>query len=301
MPHPAKVKSLPGPVVSPFYSGLGIEFSPLGVTDSPVSPILHETGYLPNNSKWNFPSVLSPFWRIYYNLDPGHQFFVNNQAYDLTPGCLYVIPSDIFIHCLGELPVRHFWMAFSLPNRRLDLTESKPFALTPSAEEGALMTNISRLIEEHRKRAENSNNEVYHQSMALIHLVLGRSNLTWRPPFPESFSRLLDYIKQNAPEPLSNQHLAERSGMSIATLCRTFQSCLKTTPANYVTQVRITRAVLLLEQTDRSIDTIAEQLGFPNRAYFSRVFKKVTTLPPGEYRKRRTIHRRTTGATKGGA
>ena len=283
----------PGTRVSPYYSGLGVEFSPLGVIDETLNPTLHETGYLPKNSKWNFPSVLSPFWRIYYNLDGGHRIFINDEAHELVPGRLFIIPAQIFIHCRGEEPVRHFWMAFSLPRRWVDLSQPLPVKLEPTAEEGALITGISSHIEECRDDPDKE--VIYHRSMALLHLLFARLDILWKPPFPEPFSRLLDFIDHHAHEAIPNQLLARKAGMSVPTLCRAFQNCMHTTPANYVNQVRISKAVHLLQQTELGMDEIAEEVGFPNRAYFSRVFKKVTTLSPADFRKRKEIHRQSTG------
>lgn len=275
--------------VSPYYSGLGVEFNPLGVIDETLNPTLHETGYLPNNSKWNFPDVLSPFWRVYYNLDGGHRIFVNDEEHELVPGRLFIIPDQIFIHCKGDSPVRHFWMQFSVPSRWVDLLQPLPIQMDPTEEEKALIAGISSHIEECPDDLDKE--VIYHQSMALLHLLFARLEILWKPPFPESFSRLLDFIDHHAQEPIPNETLARQAGMSIPTLCRTFQNCLHTTPANYVNQVRISKAVHLLEQTDLGMDEIADQLGFPNRAYFSRVFKKITTLSPAEFRKRKAIHR----------
>lgn len=271
------------------YSGVGVEFSPLGVTDETLNPVLHETGYLPNNSKWNFPSVLSPFWRIYYNLDGGHRLFINDEVHELVPGRLFIIPGQTFLHCNGDQPVRHFWMAFSLPSRWVDILQPLPIKLDPTEKERGLIAGISSHIEECRDDPDKE--AVYHRSMALLHLLFARLDILWKPPFPKSFSELLDFIDHHAHEAIPNQVLARKANMSIATLCRTFQSCLHTTPANYVNQVRVSRAVQLLEQTGLGMEEIADQLGFPNRAYFSRVFKKVTTLSPAEFRRRKVIHR----------
>jgi AraC family transcriptional regulator of arabinose operon len=40
-----------------------------------------------------------------------------------------------------------------------------------------------------------------------------------------------------------------------------------------------------LLQTDDSIDEIAASTGFPNRAYFSRIFKKITDEGPAGFRR----------------
>jgi AraC-like DNA-binding protein len=42
----------------------------------------------------------------------------------------------------------------------------------------------------------------------------------------------------------------------------------------------------LLLQTDQTIDVIAERTGFPNRAYFSRLFKRVTDESPAGFRRK---------------
>ena len=48
-------------------------------------------------------------------------------------------------------------------------------------------------------------------------------------------------------------------------------------------------AARLLVQGDATLEAIAERTGFPNRAYFSRVFKQVTAESPAAFRRR---HRR---------
>jgi YesN/AraC family two-component response regulator len=50
--------------------------------------------------------------------------------------------------------------------------------------------------------------------------------------------------------------------------------------------MRVREAARLLLQTNQTIDAIAEQTGFPNRAYFSRIFKKVTDEAPAGFRRK---------------
>ena len=60
---------------------------------------------------------------------------------------------------------------------------------------------------------------------------------------------------------------------------------MNVTPARYVQQVRLRKACQFLIESDGSIDQIAQALGFPDRFYFSRVFKKHTDNSPAQYRK----------------
>jgi transcriptional regulator GlxA family with amidase domain len=52
-----------------------------------------------------------------------------------------------------------------------------------------------------------------------------------------------------------------------------------------VTERRIREAARLLLQSDLTIEAIAETTGFPNRAYFSRVFAQVAGEAPAGFRR----------------
>ena len=53
---------------------------------------------------------------------------------------------------------------------------------------------------------------------------------------------------------------------------------------DYVRDERIDLAQQLLEQTTNPIYWVAEQCGYPNEKYFSRVFREQKGLLPSEYR-----------------
>ena len=55
---------------------------------------------------------------------------------------------------------------------------------------------------------------------------------------------------------------------------------------SYLTDVRLKKAVRLLEDTDDSIQEIAFACGFREPNYFSRIFRKKYGLSPREYRAR---------------
>ncbi|MNG29018.1 HTH-type transcriptional activator Btr [compost metagenome] len=53
----------------------------------------------------------------------------------------------------------------------------------------------------------------------------------------------------------------------------------------FATKVRLTRARLLLVETQDSLESIAEQCGYQNAFYFSRVFSQHMGMSPSGYRK----------------
>ena len=60
------------------------------------------------------------------------------------------------------------------------------------------------------------------------------------------------------------------------------------TVKQYLLRRRLGEAQIRLASTQDSVQTIAEELGFEDASYFSRIFSKYIGLTPTEYRKYRT-------------
>ena len=263
------------------FSGDGVEFSPLGVQADHAGIVLHETGFDPCNSNWNFPSVLSPFWRIYYNTRRSHCVVFGDDCYELDPEHILLIPDRQLFHCLGQKPTPSFWIHFSF-DRRLAPDQAVPILLRPEEFELGLIAQISSLILAGSLREYD---RIRRLSLALINMLISRPEIQWGPILPELLVRLLVFIDEQAGCRLSNRELAQRAGISIEGVYRLFRNHLGVSPAVYVNQVRIRKASHLLLEHRCSMDEVAELCGFPNRAYFSRVFKKVTGISPAAFRR----------------
>ncbi len=87
MPYTYRGHTNAGAYTQPF-SGVGITFDPLGTSPDRTGVILHETGYLPENTDWNYPSVFSPFWRLIHNAERGHCLLFGERVVELTPAHL---------------------------------------------------------------------------------------------------------------------------------------------------------------------------------------------------------------------
>lgn len=67
---------------------------------------------------------------------------------------------------------------------------------------------------------------------------------------------------------------------------RIFKAYTGLPPYNYQLQLRISHAIELLENTPMNISECAEEVGFGDAAYFSKVFKRLTGKPPSYYKGR---------------
>jgi AraC-like DNA-binding protein len=80
--------------------------------------------------------------------------------------------------------------------------------------------------------------------------------------------------------------MAAAAGLERRTFLRRFANATGMTPIEYCRAVRIARARELLECGNTPQKEIAQSLGYKDVASFARVFRKVTGLAPGAYRKR---------------
>jgi transcriptional regulator GlxA family with amidase domain len=82
------------------------------------------------------------------------------------------------------------------------------------------------------------------------------------------------------------EEMVRRSGLAERTFKRRFTEATGFAPIDYVQRLRIEDAKRRLERTDASADEISWQVGYEDPAFFRRLFKRVTGLTPGVYRKR---------------
>lgn len=97
--------------------------------------------------------------------------------------------------------------------------------------------------------------------------------------------KVMYYIHDLYDTDLTLQHVADQFALSTSQLSRIFKETTGQTFSDYLISYRMKKAMEMLETTDTSIKDIAEKMRYTNVQNFSRIFKQVTGVPPGEYRK----------------
>jgi AraC family transcriptional regulator len=97
--------------------------------------------------------------------------------------------------------------------------------------------------------------------------------------------RALDHLHANFLEPISLTELALKVEIDPSHLARTFREFYGCTMSEYVRKLRVEKARKELLTTDKPLSTIAFDAGFADQAHFSRVFKELTGLTPGAFRR----------------
>lgn len=96
----------------------------------------------------------------------------------------------------------------------------------------------------------------------------------------------IEYIAKNYTKKITNNELAELSGMSTVYFRKLFSEVYGISPIAYVQKLRIKKAMEMLGSDYGSISDVAQSLGYLNIYDFSRAFKKHTGVPPSKYLKK---------------
>lgn len=104
------------------------------------------------------------------------------------------------------------------------------------------------------------------------------------PELSPQIQQCIDYIEMHLNEKIHAADLARLVGYAEYYLTRKFREETGLSITDYARFAKVERAKVLLKSTSRSVQDIAEELGFNTRNYFSRVFQEVTGQTPMEYR-----------------
>lgn len=102
---------------------------------------------------------------------------------------------------------------------------------------------------------------------------------------PNDIRKAITYMQISFALITSIEQVAEHIGLSSYYFIRLFQQHTQLTPHQYMTHIRMEKAVQLLRESDLPIHEIAEKVGFASGNYFIKVFRKWVGISPGQFRK----------------
>lgn len=108
--------------------------------------------------------------------------------------------------------------------------------------------------------------------------------------YSESVTRAIAYIEKHLLEGLTLDEVAAIVGYSPYHFHRIFQSVTHSSVMDYVRRRRLTHAARDLLHTDRRIIEIAIAYRFESQEAFTRAFRRMFTVSPGQFRKQQAKH-----------
>lgn len=257
-----------------------------------------------DNHVWKFPFAYNHFhhvYELYYLLENETSFFIDNVSYHIEPGTVIIVPPykihtnkplndrirKRFVIYIPESMIKDFLN--DEPNL-LKRIESKPIKIKLPKRE-SVSELMFKLLNEYQKK---------NGSMVLKKSLLGELLVNlWRistekekevkaKGIGKSTARIqtiANYVSAHYNENISLKTLSEKYFFHSSYISRAFKQQLNISFTDFIKNVRIREAALLLQNSDFSVVQIAEKTGFESSTSLCRAFKSVMGTTPLQYRK----------------
>ncbi|GKU84151.1 putative HTH-type transcriptional regulator YdeC [Niallia sp. NCCP-28] len=219
----------------------------------------------------------------------GEGLFINSGRLHMAKdnndsGCIYIClnisPSFMLSQELYTTFINPYIQATNIPYLRLDPKEIWAANILDS------IRQINLLIKQHPP---------YYEIDISVHLTLVWKNLIINGVQLEyeqtemvkshRMKQMLNWIHLHYDEKILLDDIARSGQLSRSECCRYFKRTLNKTPLNYVTEYRIRKSLILLQQSDSNVTGVAFQVGFNSTSYFIDKFRKLINMTPLAYKK----------------
>jgi AraC family transcriptional regulator len=103
---------------------------------------------------------------------------------------------------------------------------------------------------------------------------------------PKALLRAVERLRSDSDADVSLAALASEAGLSRFHFCRAFKESTGLSPHAWLRQYRLEQAMNMLRDTDASVVSIAEALGYASQTAFAAAFRKLTGETPSNWRRR---------------
>lgn len=161
---------------------------------------------------------------------------------------------------------------------------SKPFSSK------VLLARINSILQRRKLLQQYFQSQILHDDLSLDNELDESKENTMTsvlsPADKALIERITKYIKDNiSSEELSVESIARECCVSRSVLLKKIKSLIGITPVELIRNIRIQKAVELLEYGELNITEIAFRTGFYDSHYFAKCFKQVYNMSPTEYKK----------------
>lgn len=102
--------------------------------------------------------------------------------------------------------------------------------------------------------------------------------------YSDLVARAITYMKLNFKEDIGLASIAKELFIHPTYLAKRFKIETNKTVSEYVNEIRIQEAKFMLKATEFRVEDIAYYVGYNDKKYFSKIFKKIIGVSPSEYR-----------------
>ena len=223
-----------------------------------------------------------------YNYEGRMILLLEGTRYEIKPGDFFVLYAGqpySYWH-IKDGNVQNYWVHFTGFGARplvafLCASGKQVFSPGKHIENGFYFSQILDELHEKKPGYQMACTGFLLQLVTALHRQINRDNKikTKNQAIVDS----LQYFYKHYREKISIAQLAQIAHLSEKSYSNKFYKYTGHKPQKYMTMYRVERAIELITLQTLNMNEVAEQAGFNNQMYFSRVFKKHMDMTPSQY------------------
>ncbi|MBN1554697.1 MAG: helix-turn-helix domain-containing protein [Phycisphaerae bacterium] len=233
----------------------------------------------------------NPFARLYWVISGTAGIRHHDREYPLEPRRLYLIPANTscwfgrprrmrkdYVHFTSDVLGRTDWL--DRLGCSFDVTPEDPKHIQD------LFTRLIRVFNSDSPGRMLESDGLLRQLLVPFFRTIsaGQQDVEQRR---ERFDPVLSHIEEHLSARPTLAELAEHVHLQPTYFSNLFREVMGSPPMQYISRRRVERAQAMLWYESTPIKHVARQLGFSDVFHFTRVFKQITGLSPGAFRKQK--------------
>lgn len=209
---------------------------------------------------------------------------ISARRFERSPAALVFYPPDV-VHAEEHFTDgRHFLVEIDALGLERVIEYGARFDAPAMLGQDSSMWLAARMYREFNDRDAFSPLALESISTELLIAASRQRSISSETKPPRWLGMVKEFLHENSAEPPGLNELAAAVGIHPTHLARVFRRFEKCTAGDYIRRVRIEKAQRRMISTDLPLVEIALETGFADQTHFTRSFKRVAGITPGEFR-----------------
>jgi len=227
----------------------------------------------------NISCIERPNWRIYWNPEPGLAIACEEQEVKLDKDIILAVPPKTPAFKKLSNPCQSLYIHID-NNKEFNSTKKQLFTISV---DNTFLSILSAL----KHSIENKREYLLDYVAAYTHLVMAKLPPgIWQEEITDPrIRKVVKLLTESPGNDYTNQKLAEMCYLCDNAFVRLFRQQVGVPPQKFLQEKRLHMSAKLLEGSNLSLEEIAEQCGFCDRNYFTKLFCRRYEESPAKFRK----------------
>lgn len=236
------------------------------------------------------------FYELYYLIDGERDYYIGSELYKISSGTLVAIPPYVPHKTEGSVFSRYL-VSFDrtlLTEAQADILDNivdKKIIVLNSNTTGSVINILNDMNKEFNNKLDFHKELIISDIVRMLCLFLRYGKTIEKSKLialdankSEIINKIMLYINNNLESKLTLDLLSEKFYISKSHLSRKFAHANKQSISQYIVISRINKARELIKNSDKSMQEIAESVGFNSSNYMNYIFVKYMNISPVKYR-----------------